>query len=41
VGLDSVAALLRRWIDHPYGEEEITQLEDEVIPALLRLKERR
>jgi hypothetical protein len=32
--------LLRRWIDHPYGEEEITLLEEEVIPALLRLKER-
>ncbi len=32
--------LLRRWIDHPYGEEEIALLEEEVIPALLRLRER-
>jgi len=32
--------LLRRWINHPYGEEEITLLEEEVIPALLRLRER-
>jgi hypothetical protein len=31
--------LLRRWIDHPYGEKEITLLEEEVILALLRLKE--
>ena len=22
------------WIDHPYGEEEITLLEEEVLPAL-------
>jgi hypothetical protein len=32
--------LLRRWIDQPYGEEEITLLEEEVIPALMRLRER-
>ncbi len=24
----------RFWIDHPYGEEEITLLEEELIPAL-------
>ena len=24
----------RLWIDHPYGEEEITILEEEVIPAI-------
>jgi hypothetical protein len=22
------------WIDHPYGEEEITLLEEELIPAM-------
>ena len=32
--------LCRTWIAHPYGGEEITLLEEEVIPALLRLKER-
>ena len=32
--------LPRHWIDHPYGEEEITLLEEEVIPALLRLRDR-
>ncbi|WP_411871776.1 hypothetical protein [Vulcanococcus limneticus] len=26
--------LQRCWIDHPYGEEEITRLEEEVLPAL-------
>lgn len=26
--------LPRHWIDHPYGEEEITLLEEEVIPAI-------
>ncbi|MCP9841816.1 hypothetical protein KBY93_14415 [Synechococcus sp. J7-Johnson] len=33
----------RFWIDHPYGEEEITLLEEELMPAmeqfLARLKE--
>jgi hypothetical protein len=26
--------LHRSWADHPYGEEEITRLEQEVLPAL-------
>ena len=26
--------LRRCWIDHPYGEEEITWLEDELLPAM-------
>ena len=26
--------LRRTWIEHPYGEEEITLLEEEVIPAI-------
>ena len=26
--------LRRTWIDYPYGEEEITRLEEEVIPAI-------
>jgi hypothetical protein len=26
--------LRRCWIDHPYGEEEITRLEDELLPAM-------
>ena len=26
--------LRRCWIDHPYGEEEITLLEEELIPAM-------
>jgi len=26
----------RHWIDHPYGEEEITLLEEELIPAMER-----
>jgi len=26
--------LRRCWIDHPYGEEEITRLEDELFPAM-------
>lgn len=26
--------LKRCWIDHPYGEEEITRLEDELLPAM-------
>ena len=31
----SVGQPLRRtWIEHPYGEEEITLLEEEVLPAL-------
>ena len=28
--------LQRCWIDHPYGEEELTRLEEEVIPAISR-----
>jgi len=24
----------RPWIDHPYGEEEITRLEEEVMPVI-------
>ncbi len=28
--------LRRTWIAHPYGEEEITLLEEEVLPALQR-----
>ena len=26
--------LRRCWIDHPYGEEEITRLEDELLPVM-------
>ena len=26
--------LRRSWIEHPYGEEEITLLEEEVLPAI-------
>ncbi|MFM7641503.1 MAG: hypothetical protein ACKO45_08130, partial [Cyanobium sp.] len=26
--------LQRSWVDHPYGEEEITRLEQELLPAL-------
>jgi hypothetical protein len=29
-------ALRRTWIQHPYGEEEITLLEEEVLPAIQR-----
>lgn len=32
--------LQRCWIDHPYGEEEITRLEVEVIPAISRCLQR-
>ncbi len=28
--------LRRTWIQHPYGEEEITLLEEEVLPAIKR-----
>jgi hypothetical protein len=28
--------LRRTWIQHPYGEEEITLLEEEVLPAIQR-----
>ncbi|MCS5692594.1 hypothetical protein NZK33_11430 [Cyanobium sp. FGCU-6] len=28
--------LRRTWIEHPYGEEEITLLEEEVLPAIAR-----
>ena len=27
-------ALRRTWIEHPYGEEELTLLEEEVLPAI-------
>ncbi len=32
--------LRRTWIEQPYGEEEITWLEEEVIPALQRCLQR-
>ena len=32
--------LRRTWIQHPYGEEEITLLEEEVLPAIQRCMER-
>jgi hypothetical protein len=32
--------LRRSWLDRPYGEEEITILEEEVLPALSRCLER-
>jgi hypothetical protein len=28
--------LRRTWIQHPYGEEEISRLEEEVLPAIQR-----
>jgi hypothetical protein len=28
--------LRRTWIEHPYGEEELTLLEEEVLPAIQR-----
>lgn len=30
----------RCWIDYPYGEEEITLLEEELLPVLAQLLER-
>ncbi|MFM7676014.1 MAG: hypothetical protein ACKO5F_10620 [Synechococcus sp.] len=30
----------RPWIDHPYGEEEITLLEEEVLPVMVAFLER-
>jgi hypothetical protein len=30
----------RFWIDHPYGEEEITLLEEELLPVMARLLQR-
>lgn len=30
----------RCWIDHPYGEEELTLLEEELMPVLERLLRR-
>ena len=30
----------RPWIDHPYGEEEITLLEEELLPAMDRFLSR-
>ena len=32
--------LRRCWIDHPYGEEEITLLEEELMPVLSKLLRR-
>jgi hypothetical protein len=32
--------LRRCWIDHPYREEEITRLEDELLPAMESVLER-
>jgi len=32
--------LQRCWIDHPYGEEELTRLEEEVLPAISRCLQR-
>ena len=32
--------LQRCWIDHPYGEEELTRLEDEGLPAISRCLQR-
>ena len=29
-----VLLIPRLWIDHPYGEEEITLLEEELLPAM-------
>jgi hypothetical protein len=37
----SVGKPLRRtWIEHPYGEEEITLLEEEVLPAIQQCLQR-
>ena len=30
----------RHWVDHPYGEEEITLLEEELLPAMAAFLER-
>ena len=30
----------RPWVDHPYGEEEITLLEEELLPAMAEFLER-
>ena len=30
----------RPWVDHPYGEEEITLLEEELLPAMAGVLER-
>jgi hypothetical protein len=32
--------LRRCWIDHPYGEEEFTRLEDELVSAMESILER-
>ncbi len=32
--------LRRTWIEHPYGEEEITLLEEEVLPAIQQCLQR-
>jgi hypothetical protein len=37
---DQSLPLQRSWIDHPYGEEEITLLEEEVLPSILQCLER-
>ena len=36
----SGSPLRRCWIDHPYGEEEITRLEDELLPVMESLLSR-
>ena len=30
----------RPWVDHPYGEEEITLLEEELLPVMAAFLER-
>ena len=32
--------MARPWIDHPYGAEEITLLEEELLPAMDRFRSR-
>ena len=32
--------LRRSWIEHPYGEEEIALLEEEMLPVLQRVRRR-
>ena len=32
--------MARPWIDHPYGEEEITLIEEELLPAMDRFLSR-
>jgi len=37
---DRHQSIPRCWIDHPYGEEELTLLEEELMPVLERLLRR-